>query len=93
MVASVDRNGFVWPVTYTQAYQFYLTALRADPKTPAPALRTTTIDELHSWKSEMRGYDAAQIELGIVTAQDVQRRNSAVHVVRGQHRIIRWGFE
>jgi hypothetical protein len=76
-------------MTYTEAHRHFLTALRADPKTPAPTLCMRTIEDLHTWKSEMRAYDAARIELGIVTAQQVQERNAAVRVTPGQYRIIR----
>lgn len=74
-------------VTYTQAYNYYLDVLRTNPQLPAPRRTVDTFEAIHTWKSEMRAFDAAQIKLGIVTAQDVQHRNAAVRVT-GPYRII-----
>lgn len=70
-------------MTYTEAYRHYIVALRADPKLRAPRVRAAGVDALHEWKNEMRAFDAAQIELGIATAQEVQMRNSAVRLTPG----------
>lgn len=76
-------------MNYTEAKRHYLEVLGRDRTTPPPRLRVATVDELHKWKQEMRAYDAAQIELKIATAREVQERNAATTVRRGRARIVR----
>ena len=75
-------------MTYTEAYRHFLAALRENPKTPPPALRMETTDEFHAWKSEMRAYDAARIELKLATPREIQEENSAVRLEGRTGRII-----
>jgi hypothetical protein len=64
-------------VTYTEAYQFYCAALRRDPATPAPALGANGYDAVRTWKVEMRAYDQAKLDLGLVTPEAMQQTNTA----------------
>ncbi|MGH7943879.1 MAG: hypothetical protein ACREH8_20070 [Opitutaceae bacterium] len=75
-------------MNYTEAYRFYLAALQKKPKTPPPQLRMETTDEFHAWKSEMRGYDAARIELQLATPHEIQAENAAVQLKGRTARIV-----
>ena len=77
-------------MTYTKAHRHYLAALRKDAGTPAPTLRTDTIAHVHAWKAAMRGYDQARLDLGLVTAEQLQRENTMVHGERRGARIVQW---
>lgn len=74
---------------FTEAHRHFLAALRRNPATPAPTVRTGTVADFRAWKAEMRGYDQARLDLGLVTAARLRIRNAAVpihghnaHVVR-----------
>jgi len=75
-------------VTYTEAYRFYLAALKADPATPRPAVRTDTVADFHEWKAEMRAHDQARLDLNLVTANQLQEMNAAVRVDPKRYRIV-----
>jgi hypothetical protein len=75
-------------VKFTEARAYYLAALRRNPETPAPKVRMATIAEFHDWKSEMRAYDAAQLDLHLATPEDIQKRNAAIRVPIGGGRIV-----
>ncbi|MDP3072629.1 MAG: hypothetical protein Q8N18_20210 [Opitutaceae bacterium] len=75
-------------MTYTEAYRHFLVVLRDDPRMPPPPLRMDTTDEFHTWKSEMRAFDAARIELKLATPREIQAENSAVGVNAGPWRIV-----
>lgn len=90
--AQIDKGGQVRlnaVVNYTAAKSHYLAALGKDPKMTAPKLRMGTVSDFHEWKQEMRAYDAAQIELKLVTPRQVQERNAAVNIRQGRGRIVR----
>ena len=76
-------------MNYTEAKRHYLELLGRDRTTPAPRLRVGTFRELHEWKQEARAYDAARIELKLVTPREVQERNAATAIRRGHARIVR----
>ncbi len=76
-------------MTYTEAYRFYLDALRNNPQTPPPPFHADTADDFHEWKAEMRAYDAARIELKLATPQEIQAENSVVGRRRGRWRIVK----
>jgi len=67
-------------MTYTEAFRHFVEALRANPQTPPPPLRMETIEEFHAWKSEMRAFDAARIELKLATPREVQEENTALQL-------------
>lgn len=73
---------------FTEAKAYYVAALRRNPKTPAPKVRTGTVAEFHEWKAEMRAYDAALLELHLATPEEVQARNAAIRVPPGGGRIV-----
>ena len=75
-------------MTYTEAYRYYLAALRENPRTPPPALRMETTDDFHAWKAEMRAYDAARLELKLATPQEIQEENAAIQVRGRPWRIV-----
>ncbi|MBI5766519.1 MAG: hypothetical protein HZA93_01900 [Verrucomicrobia bacterium] len=75
-------------MTYTEALRHFVAALRVDPHTPPPALRTGTVDEFHAWKAEMRAFDAARIELGLATPEGMQEENAAVRLAGRPWRIV-----
>jgi hypothetical protein len=75
-------------MTYTEAYRYYLAALRENPRTPPPAFRAETGDDFHAWKAEMRAYDAARIELKLATPEEIQAENSVVGTHAGPWRIV-----
>lgn len=77
-------------MTYTEAHRHYLAALRRDPATPAPALRTDTDVHVHNWKAEMRGYDQARLDLGMATPEQMQMENAAYRVDRQAVRVLRF---
>jgi hypothetical protein len=76
-------------MTYTEALRHYLAALRENPKTPSPAFRTERDDDFHAWKSEMRAFDAARLELKLATPEEIRAENSAVGVNGGPWRIVK----
>jgi hypothetical protein len=63
---------------YTEAYAYYLEALRRDPSLPEPPLRLDTVEAFHEWKAELRARDAARIALGLATAAEIQQQNAAI---------------
>ncbi|MEY2880477.1 MAG: hypothetical protein RLZZ15_2857 [Verrucomicrobiota bacterium] len=76
-------------MTFTRAHRHFLDALREDAALPPPALRTGTADDFREWKAEMRAFDQAQLDLGLVTAAQLQERNAAVRVRRFPMRIVK----
>lgn len=74
---------------FTEAHRHFLAALRRNPATPAPAVRTGTVMDFRGWKAEMRGYDQARLDLGLVTAEQLQIRNAAVPIHGDNARVIR----
>jgi len=76
-------------VNFTEAHGHFLAALRRDPATPAPALRTGTVADFRAWKAEMRGYDQARLDLGLVTVDRLRVRNAAVPLHGRNARVIR----
>lgn len=77
-------------MNYTTAHPYYLAALRRDPKFPRPALRMNTVADHREWKMEMRAYDQALLDLGLMTPTDMQEANAAVRAVPGfKPRIVR----
>lgn len=75
-------------MTYTEAYRFYLDALRRNPRTPPPVFRAETGDDFHAWKAEMRAYDAARLELKLATPEEIQAENAVVGMHAGPWRIV-----
>lgn len=75
-------------MNFTQVYQQFLAELRRNPALPAPRLRVHTPAGVRDWKTEMRAFDAAQLELKIAKPADIQLRNAAVTVKLGA-RIVR----
>lgn len=73
---------------FTDAKAHFMGQLRANPSGAAPRPRLDTPADLHEWKAEMRGFDAAQLELGLARPADVQARNAAIHARTGA-RIVR----
>lgn len=76
-------------MTYTEAYRFYLDALRKNPQTPPPVLCADTVDDVHIWKAEMRAYDAARLELHLATPEEIQEENTALKLKGKTGRIVR----
>ena len=76
-------------VKFTEAHRHFLAVLRTNPATPAPMVRTGTVADFRAWKAEMRGYDQARLDLGLVTAERLQARNAAVPVRGRKARVIR----
>ena len=74
---------------FTEAHRHFLAALRQDAALPPPALRMETVEEFHEWKAEMRAYDQAQLDLGLVTAEELRVRNAAVPIRGRKARIVR----
>ena len=74
---------------FTEAHRHFLAALRKDAALPPPALRTDTVEAFHEWKAEMRAYDQAQLDLGLVTAEQLQERNAAVRLRGRTARIVK----
>lgn len=74
---------------FTEAHRFYLDALRKDPETPRPAVRTGTVADFHAWKAEVRAHDQARLDLKLVTPEQLQQTNAAVRVIPKQFRIVR----
>ena len=70
-------------MNFTQAHQQFIADLRRNPALPAPLLRVHTPAGLQEWKTAMRAFDAAQLELKIAKPADIQRRNTAVAVKPG----------
>lgn len=75
-------------MTYTEAYRFYLDALRTNPQTPPPAFHAETGDDFHEWKAEMRAYDAVRLELKLATPREIQEENAAIQVRGRPWRIV-----
>lgn len=76
-------------VKFTEAKDHFVAALRRDPATPAPKVRTATVADFHDWKAEMRAYDAAKLELNLATPQEIQAQNAAIQLPKGGGRVIR----
>lgn len=74
---------------FTEAKTHFLAAFRQDPNTPAPKVRTDTVTDFREWKAEMRGYDAARMDLNLATPQQIQAQNAAIRVPQGGGRIVR----
>lgn len=62
---------------YTTRFKQYL---RKNPKWRPdnfdPA--TSTVETLHDYKNQLRAWDAARMELGLATREQIQRENSCV---------------
>ena len=58
----------------------FLDLLRKNPNQAAPALPKSgfTAARLHRYKERLRAFDAARLELKLVTPVQLQRENSAV---------------
>jgi hypothetical protein len=56
--------------------------LRNNPQLPAPTLpkAALTVEKLHRYKDRLRAYDAARLELRLVSPAQMQRENSAVGI-------------
>ena len=78
-----------FPVKFTEAKTYFVAAFRLNPNTPAPKVRTGTITDFHEWKAEMRGYDAARLDLHLATPQQIQAQNTAICIPQGGGKIIR----
>jgi hypothetical protein len=76
-------------VKFTEAHRHFLAALRRNPATPAPAVRTGTVADFRAWKAQMRGYDQARLDLGLVTADRLRIRNAAVPIHGRNARVVR----
>ena len=76
-------------MTYTEAYRYYLAALRENPRTPPPPFRAENVDDFHAWKAEMRAYDAARLELRLATPEEIQNENTALKLKGKTGRIVR----
>jgi hypothetical protein len=52
--------------------------LRRNPHWVPPSFdpETVTVRELHEYKDRLRAWDAARMELGLATPQQIQRENS-----------------
>ena len=70
-------------------HHFQLHPFRRNPLTPAPAIKLHPMDDFHEWKAEMRGYDAARVDLKLATPQQIQAQNAAIPTPLGGNRIIR----
>ena len=71
----------------------YTRLLRANPAwthAPLPELETLTPEDVVVWKQRIRAFDEAVIRLGIKTAAQVQRKNSAFPPPTTPSRIIKW---
>ncbi len=42
------------------------------------AAETSTVAQLHDYKDQLRAWDAARMELGLATPEQIQRENSAI---------------
>lgn len=75
---------------YTEALTWYRDALRRDPKTPYPKARFAPVAEYREWKEELRAFDAARLELGLVTPAQLQAQNAAMQPIPGRRgRIVK----
>ena len=64
--------------------------LRKNPAAPAPAFRIATVAQLHGSKMKQRAYDQARLDLKLVTPEQLQQTNAAVHVEPCARRVIRY---
>ncbi len=85
----MNRRAYDCSVTFSKAHQHFLTALRKNPATPRPAVRTGTVADFHAWKAEVRAHDQARLDLNLVTPQQLQEMNAAVRVDPKNCRIVR----
>ena len=76
-------------VNYTEAKRYYLDLLGRDPAALGPQLHLDADGTAREWKTATRAYDAAQIELKILTPREVQEHNAATAIRRGRARIVR----
>ena len=74
---------------FTEAHRHFLAVLRRNPATPAPAVRHGTVADFRAWKAEMRGYDQARLDLGLMTAERLRTRNAAVPIRGRRARVVR----
>ena len=58
----------------------FVRLLRKNPELTAPALPKAelTVAKLHRYKDRLRAFDAARLELKLISAAKLQRENSAV---------------
>lgn len=76
-------------MNFTEAHAHFLAALHRDPAALPPALRTDTVKDFRAWKAEVRGYDQARLDLGLVTAAQLRVHNAAVPIHGREARIVR----
>jgi hypothetical protein len=77
-------------MSFTEEVARLTKQLRKNPAAPAPAFRFATVAQLHRSKMQQRAFDQARLDLKLVTPEQLQETNAAVHVKPSAHRVIRY---